>query len=258
MGCCYGQRYKTANARTWSQLLAWDPDFALVQETYRPDIDSDRFVFTPYDWSDEIGTLVYAKAGPLVRPLVDTPLLAHLAGQVTLAETELNGTAYLLASIHANTAKVDPDRVAEFGLVGVGGSHTADLYPLDLIRNDLSRLTQKRRFIVGGDLNAALRFDQLYPKNSVYYGNLEWFTKAHESGWWNAHRKFHAGEERTLFRPNKPDELFQLDHLFTDRTTWSNLTRCDVLPVPFLDELTDHAPLVMEVGPPPPVAGSST
>jgi hypothetical protein len=37
-----------------------------------------------------------------------------------------------------------------------------------------------------------------------------------------------------------------VDHLLTDRTTWSDLTRCDVLTVPFLDEFTDHAPLVLE------------
>ena len=65
--------------------------------------------------------------------------------------------------------------------------------------------------MVGGDLNAALRFDALYPPTSVYYGNAEWFGKAAAVGWRALHPKFHAGEQRTLFRPGK-DEAFQLDH----------------------------------------------
>jgi exonuclease III len=101
--------------------------------------------------------------------------------------------------------------------------------------------------VVGGDLNAALRFDDLYTRGASLYGNLEWFSKAREAGWWNAHRKFHAGEQRTLFRPGKPDEHFQIDHLFTDKGTWTDLQRCEVLSVPFLGEFSDHAPLVLEV-----------
>lgn len=72
MGCAYGARYKTANPRTWQQLLAWRPDIALVQETLRPDeLDPEAYLFTPYDWSGpetrQIGTLVYARTGCCVR-----------------------------------------------------------------------------------------------------------------------------------------------------------------------------------------------
>lgn len=165
---------------------------------------------------------------------------------MTLAELELNGAAVLLASIHADTRAVDPELLEEHEMPGVGGSHTAKVYPADLILAGLTELTLRRRFIVGGDLNLSVRFDDLYTQGSDLYGSVEWFGKARAVGWRNAHLKFHAGDQRTLFRPGKPDEHFQIDHLFTDRTTWQQLTRCDVLAVPMLEELTDHAPLVLE------------
>jgi endonuclease/exonuclease/phosphatase family metal-dependent hydrolase len=48
MGCAYGSRYKQSNPRTWQQLLAWQPDIALVQETLHPGdhLDPETFLFT--------------------------------------------------------------------------------------------------------------------------------------------------------------------------------------------------------------------
>ena len=258
MGCSYGSSYKASQPRTWQQLLAWDPDLALVQETLHPPawVSPECFIFTPYGWSrgatHEVGTLVYSRGGGLAPG----PELQHqvlLGGQVTVAEVSLPDADVdlLLASIHADTRAVDAGLLVDEELDGVGGAHTTTIYPVDLIRHDLSALTPRRRFVLGGDLNVSIRFDDLYTKSSDMYGNVEWFTKAREAGWWNAHRKFHTGDQRTLFRPGKPEERFQIDHLFSDRTTWRELTRCDVIQVPFLDELTDHAPLVLEWTPDP-------
>jgi len=36
MGCSYGNRYRSSQARTWPQFLAWYPDVGLVQETMNP------------------------------------------------------------------------------------------------------------------------------------------------------------------------------------------------------------------------------
>jgi len=251
MGCAYGSLYKRAQARTWQQLLAWGPDIALVQETTDPSawLPLGSYVFTPYGWSAgktvEIGTLVYARSGEITTPQMPERLEELIPGQVTLASVATDSTNLLVASIHAATTAVDPTRLVDLADAGVGGSHTGDISPLDLILHELKALTPGRRFIIGGDLNASVRFDDLYTKGSALYGNVEWFTKAREAGWWNAHRKFHTGDQRTLFRPGK-DEPFQIDHLFTDRATWASLTACDVLTVPYLGEFTDHAPMVLE------------
>ena len=251
MGCSYGSAYKQSNPRTWQQLMAWQPDIALIQETFIPSedlLEPDSYVFTPYGWSSSIGTLVYARSGAKHVELANSRFLDVLPGQVTLAEVEEQGQILLVASIHADTAGAEPRLLHARDAEGVGGSHTTQIYPVDLILSDLTALTAGRKFIVGGDLNASVRFDDLYDRSSPFYGNVEWFAKARDAGWCNAHRKFHAGDERTLFRPGK-EEHFQLDHVFTDAETWDQLTRCDVLNVPFLTEFTDHAPVVCETAP---------
>ncbi len=81
----------------------------------------------------------------------------------------------------------------------------------------------------------------MYNKDSA----TRWFTRARDAKWRAAHPKFHAGEERTLFRKGR-EELYQIDHLFTDNQTWKTLKSCQVLQVPYLSELSDHAPLALE------------
>jgi hypothetical protein len=76
----------------------------------------------------------------------------------------------------------------------------------------------------------------------LYSGYSKCFLKSRDAGWIAAHAKFHAGEERTLFRPGRDNQLYQVDHPFTDRTTWSDLTRCDVLTAPYLRELLTTRP----------------
>lgn len=253
MGCSYGSRYKVSQPRTWQQLLTWSPDVALVQETTEPKdlLAPDTYLFKPYGWSaragKEIGTLVYAAAGGLAEqgPLEWEEILP---GQVTVATLPMAESAQslLLASVHADTKPLDPVLLGGAG-GGIGATHTTKIYPVDLIRHELSGLTSGLRFIVGGDFNLSIRFDDLYTRSSDLYGNVEWFSRVRGAGWWNAHRKFHVGDQRTLFRPGKPDEHFQIDHIFTDRTTWSQVSACDVLQVPYLEELTDHAPVAMEI-----------
>ena len=65
----------------------------------------------------------------------------------------------------------------------VACSTSGRLCPLDVILADLAAHPNGRRFVVGGDLNAALRFDALYPPNSAYDGDAEWFSKAAAAGW---------------------------------------------------------------------------
>src|SRR3954451_24482346 len=97
---------------------------------------------------------------------------------------------------------------------GLSSWHGENLYSLDLILDDLRPLTRNRRFVLGGDLNCALRWDAFYGRTSSYSGYFNWFLKSRDAGWIAAHSKLQAGEERTLFRPGRPNELYQVDHLF--------------------------------------------
>jgi hypothetical protein len=218
-GCAYGSTYKRSNVRAWQQVAAWAPDVAFLQEVMRPPwwVPASEVVFTPYDFSDELGTAIWMPGGAPRPADLALKWLPRLPPQVTVTEAEVDGVARLIASIHANTNELVREELP--GLPeSVSCSTSGKVFPLDVILADLAPHTAGRRFIVGGDLNAALRFQALYAPTSVYYGNGEWFGKAAAAGWRAVHPKFHAGEQRTLFRPGK-DEAFQLDHLLCDRKT---------------------------------------
>ena len=240
-----GVAFKSSSARCWAQLLAWNPDVALVQEAYPPqDVRDDLWTFTPYGGIPDRGTIVYAKAGLTPVPHVGR-FRAAIEGQATLAEATFGGEALLFASIHAIADPVEPGLVEGIDATGVSSWGGSLLRPLDLILNDLSPITKGRRFVVGGDFNASVRFDDFYRTGSQGSAFTKWFLKAKDAKWRAAHPKFHVGEERTLFRGGS-EGPYQIDHFFTDDRTWDALTRCDVIDVPFLREFSDHAPLVLE------------
>jgi exonuclease III len=242
-----GVTYRGKQGRAWSQVMAWDPDVALLQEVYRPDrLDEHLWSWTPYEGIPDRGTLIYSKDG---LTSVETTGQFHTAvsGQVTLAEVQLDGAPILFASVHAVTSAVSAHLLDGLDTADVSSWGGKSIYSLDLILADVSAATRGRRFVIGGDFNAALRYDLFHRYSSVGSGYTRWFMKARDAGWRAAHPKFHSGEERTLFRKGLPEgENHQVDHLFTDDTTWDQLTRCDVLHVPYLNEFTDHAPLAME------------
>jgi len=188
LGCSYGQAYKSSQPRTWNQLLAWAPDIALIQETTDPGawLPEGTFVFTPYSWSltrgPLIGTAVYSRtANPRPGPELANADLA--VGQVTLVEMEIGSTTYLVASVHAETGRLGEDKLGDRDVAGLAASLTTRIYPTDVIRDALTRLTQRRRFIVGGDLNLSIRFDDLYTQGSDFYGNVDWFQRVRAAGW---------------------------------------------------------------------------
>ena len=247
-GCAYGGTYKRTNSRAWQQVAACAPDVALLQEVLRPPawVPDSEVVFTPYGHSNDIGTAIWTPGADPQRADLPTTWLQALPPQVTVVEADLGGTRWLLASIHADTKELSRGALPPLK-DGMGCSTSGKVFPLDLILADLAVQTRGRRFIVGGDLNAALRFDALYSGTSALYGNAEWFGKAAAAGWRALHPKFHVGEQRTFFRPGKPEEAFQLDHLLCDQKTWDAAVGCDVLQVPYLAELSDHAPLSADI-----------
>lgn len=179
-GCAFaGSRYRRTHSRVWQQVAAWAPDVALLQEVLRPPswVPAAEVIFTPYGHADDVGTAIWAPGRSPGRAALATTWLQALPPQVTLAEAELGGTTWLLASIHANTEELKRETLPPLE-AGMGYSTSGKLFPLDVILADLARHTAGRCFIVGGDLNAALRFDALYPPTSALYGNAEWFGKA--------------------------------------------------------------------------------
>lgn len=252
MGCAFqGSKYRRAHGEAWNRLEELDPDVAFLQEvSHIPEsIDTARVVSAPRNQDGTYQTVVYSRRGSL-RRLMPSPVLAPaLMGQAVLAEPANSSSTkpIVLASVHTVTGHpqavmelafeaLPPDVKARFP--GDRGSWNAHV-----ILEAVAQSTSGGRFIVGGDFNLAWRFDET-DKSRRYWASDQ-FRAMRDKGWLRPHLKFHAGEERTLFR--RENEFFQLDHFFVDQDTYDNSTSCDVLHLEDQDRLSDHAPLMLTV-----------
>ncbi len=175
-----------------------------------------------------------------------------LGGQAVIANVESHsGSTTVVASVHARTGPPKDPELAMFN--ALSGEVRSELrLPNDagswnaaIILAVVARAAARTPFIAGGDFNLAWRFDETASGRPDPYWASAQFKAIRERGWRRPHLKFHAGEERTLFRG--PNEIYQLDHFFTDAETYRASTRCDVVSMDDLGGLSDHAPLLLEI-----------
>lgn len=254
MGCAFGNEYRQSHDEAWRRVEQLDPDVALLQECgVIPEwVDPSRIASRPRNEGGRFHTIVYARRGT-IQALNPDPILAPmLAGQAVMAEVNLDGASPILfASVHARTGSPEgvdrshfdalaDDERARLALPADTGSWNATS-----IYTAIARAATQQRTIVGGDFNLAWRFDET--DGAPRFWAAAQFRAMRELGWRRPHLKFHAGEERTLFRKDRPHELFQLDHFFTDAQTYAAATSCEVVQIEDLERLSDHAPLMLAV-----------
>jgi endonuclease/exonuclease/phosphatase family metal-dependent hydrolase len=228
--------------RAWRYLRDSDPDVALLQEAVPPAWADERWPFVlrsrRYPDSDvPWGTAIVGRVEASVATVGDDfPWLRSLWGAVSAARLEgpqplwlasIHSSAYPLegedrVSIPADTPRCDPKQVWE----------------IEVLAPELSRLFGGGPFVAGGDLNSSLLFDQRENKTS----NAKLFANLAAAGFVDLRPRFSPGEQQTYFKPGKPPS--QLDHLFADGETAGNATSWRVLrDVAETAALSDHAPI---------------
>lgn len=155
--------------------------------------------------------------------LVATAQPMKVAGSyLAVAEVAHAGEAILVASVHVDTK--DQRR------------------NLQALVDAFEPALAGRRFIVGGDFNAARRWDVVYKKN--VYGWL--FDALGEIGAHDCHFGLHEREDQS-FWGHQAKEAYQLDHLFVDRKAAPRVVSCAVLTTDDTRRLSDHSPLVLDL-----------
>lgn len=201
------------------------PDFALLQETFEPKDDPDRWVWEPigkgsvkygargtYRW----GSAVWSAKRKLAPVDVDVP-----AGWVAAARPE-GRPGLLLISAH-----VELDR--EGRSIPILHRLLSDLTP--------TLLKARTNVVFGGDLNADVWFDEKYDtqRHRIAFERIEDF------GLWHCNRLIPPGKRQT-YRKQAP---VMDDHLFVRSSLADRVVSCEVL----ADEgcPSDHFPVVLEV-----------
>jgi endonuclease/exonuclease/phosphatase family metal-dependent hydrolase len=251
MGCGFGGAYKPAHLEAWAETEALDPDVALLQEVMSvpESVDPSRVVGAPQYPGGRFHTIVYVRRGSVRLAEADAVLAPVLGGQAVIAEvSDSSGGPVVLASVHVRTGVPSWESLLLFDALPDELRNrlppNQGLWNPTVVVNAIAGRVRGRRFVIGGDFNTAWRFDETQGNATGYWAS-EQFRAIRDRGWRRCHLKFHAGEERTLFR--RPNAIYQLHHFFADDDTYRAASRCDVVHLENLERLSDHAPVILEI-----------
>jgi hypothetical protein len=223
MGCGPRTKYRRNHADAWRYLLdCLRPDIAFVQEALlRNSLTSDdgQLIWSEPRGTDS-GTALFVRHGINVAPVATSCAGSYVAA----ANAIIGNESCLIASIH------------------VGPPH----YRLHL--NELASWmrvsTRGRRFIVGGDLNAARHLDDVY--------GGRWFTDFFEAlsreDFFDCHWATNKKEVQS-FWGHQAKHAYQCDHLFCDQISASTLSSCSIIDDPQVRSFSDHGPIQLELAP---------
>lgn len=225
MGCGgpgFTKRYRQARDEAWRVLIDLAPDVVLVQEA----------LFDVPDWVRGEGQLVVqpiahdrqdAGTAVLVRGMDATVTNLVSAGSyIAAADVNVGEHSTLFASVHVDTTDQRPK--------------------LEALVETLRAAVAGRRFVIGGDFNAARHWDVVY-KRDVY----GWFFKALEAaGFHDCHFALN-GKEVQSFWGQQAKEAYQLDHLFVPAAQRESVRKCWIVDDEATRRLSDHGPIVVDL-----------
>lgn len=213
--------HSARHSEAWEYLLGeLDPDVALLQETVPSDeLEESGRILWKVAKGTPFGSAIYLRSGEL-NPVT----FGSYPGKFIAAEvTQLN---LLLISIHAP--------IDGYGYI------MPNLQP---IFDAVKKITKSKRFVVGGDLNAARLWDEIGGTNH----HRKFFQNIDKSGFYDCVWNTHGREIQTFFGKGVKNP-FQNDHLFIDESSKDRLKSCEILEYKEpLNLFSDHVPIVMKL-----------
>jgi endonuclease/exonuclease/phosphatase family metal-dependent hydrolase len=223
MGCGGRTKFRKTHEAAWEYLLSeLRPDVALVQEA----------LIAASAWTGGRGTLLMSDettrdsgAALFVRKGIEATRVPMNSPDAFLAAADISapGSAFRTVSVHLYPHS--------------GKAHQANLSALfDTLKAHMT----EGRFVAGGDINAARGFDPVY-KTKTYE---KFFASVAERGLHDCYFGVHGTEQRTFWGKGK----YQLDHFFVEENGKASARKCEVVTTAETRRLSDHSPLVLELG----------
>jgi endonuclease/exonuclease/phosphatase family metal-dependent hydrolase len=222
MGCGAPSRYRRSHADAWAYLLDLQPDIAFVQEALRnaapPRAHGSTFWST--NRGTESGTAVFVRRGVPAKRIA----LRSDGSYVSGVSVSSAGTPILLASVHVASGNYKEHR--------------------RVLTQTLARVTTGKRFVVGGDVNAARHWDEVYGGRV----HTQFFKTLADHGFHDCHWAQHGREVQT-FWGHQAREPYQCDHFFVDMQTArrGQIQKCVVVDTARVRALSDHGLLRLEL-----------
>jgi len=226
MGCGpKAAQYRKTHGEAWDYLLQeLSPDVAFVQEALVTNLEEAR-----RDHSVTVCELapgVAAGTGVLVRNFeaaVAPSLAVSRDTYVVPAKVNTPAGPLTVVSVHIYPGKeqhVDLQRLVDL----------------------LDHTFAGQAVLVGGDFNAARRFDEVY--GGKMHGTF--FAAMDAAGLHEVHWAIHGREIQT-FWGRQAKEAYQDDHFFIAKAWTSRVRSCTVIDNELVRRLSDHGPVVLEL-----------
>jgi endonuclease/exonuclease/phosphatase family metal-dependent hydrolase len=225
MGCGGRTKFRKTHEAAWEYLLSeLRPDVALVQEA----------LIAASAWMNGRGAVLMSDdknadngAALFVRQGLEATRVPMKSPHAFLAAADVSGPegAFRTVSVHLYPHS--------------GEAHQANLRLL-FDKLSASMTETGGRFVVGGDINAARHFDVIYKKRTY----AKFFASVAKRGLHDCHFGLHGKDERTFWGKGE----YQLDHFFVEENGKASVRKCEVVTTTDTRRLSDHSPLVLELG----------
>jgi endonuclease/exonuclease/phosphatase family metal-dependent hydrolase len=197
------------------------PDVALVQEALfsaEPAARRHGQLFWSDDKGRDSGTAIFVRNGLTAQNIALRSSGSYIAG----AEVAVSGVPILVASIH-----VGPPNYMKH---------------LRALADNLVPVVGGRRFVVGGDLNAARHADTVYGgrRFAEFFEDLA-SREFHDCHW------LYRQEEVPSFWGRQAQHEYQCDHLFVDLPSGKFVDECRIIDNSTVRMLSDHGPMQLRL-----------
>jgi len=242
----------------WAVLLDLKPDVALLQEVGEIPADiTEVFEVKSKRARRKTGGLQKFSTAVVVRGRIidELPLLSEydwvnkelefFKGNFISCVVQPSGEESInIVSVYSPAWPVDKIRLEGIDVLPVKLKLNAEIWPTEIIWSALKNMVSDgERWIVGGDYNASVTFDTLWPGGPR--GNKEIIDRMYNLGFKECLREHNGRLIPTFKNAQNGKVLHQIDHLFVTVPLYSRLNTCRVgdQTMVFGRALSDHLPI---------------
>jgi exonuclease III len=260
--CCWNVRRATASSPAWQLLTQLNPDLALLQEVAALPAD----LKARYQWAyrpalgksglpQRFGTAILVR-GTITSPIVlrsrwpwVTAEIDRFNGNLVAHHVTLhNGMQLRVLSAHSPAWPVVPPPSDGIDVNVIRLNNNKRLWVTELLWAALMEAEPDGvpPWIVGGDLNSSVTFDDLWPGGPR--GNREIMERMGSLGFTECLRHGNGGLVPTFRNARDGKLIHQIDHLFVTNRLLRWLSSCRTVPADrvFGERLSDHLPIVAD------------
>lgn len=240
----YLKQKKEIRSQVWDYLdNKLCPDIALLQEAVPPEnrYSSNNKVFLKVEERDKWSSGIISKTFRLITldlvTMINMPKKFRYS--VVAADISQENSSILGKNVKLTAISIYNNINELWG--ATGNLHIILSYLTPLLLNKFG----KREFIIGGDLNTSLQWENQNRKwrgmsQKILFGRIKDFDLI------NCTEKL-CGQHVQTYRDKRSDVHWQNDYLFVSTGLERYLVSCDVVDNPEVQKLSDHYPLVLEI-----------